>query len=586
MNPAHLFRFQNRFIHAFVFFGLFVCIILQALAQSPPPPIDAGALQQNLERQLPLPSPLPLPEPGRPEIVTPKDPKAKEVRVTVRRFELEGVKTIPEERVQAILQPYLNQSLTFDELQKVCDTIMAFYNSNGFKVQATLPPQKIADGVVRILVTEAKLSEVIVDSSKGPTRFSKDSVIAYFTKANPIGTPLNTQALERTSLILNETPGVIVVSQLQPGQNTGETAMRVDLTDGPLVQGKVEANNYGSRSTGQNQGIIAFNLNNPTGIGDQAAVNGIYSEGSQYIQGAYSLPIARDGLRLGIAGTYLNYKNVSNYGYPNGGYGDAWTSGLNLAYPLVRRQGTNVNTTLAYDIKSYMNKNMLTNNVISAYDIQNVTVSFSGNHYDGFGGGAITAGSVGLVLGNLSISPTSSSGFGQYTPSNFTKITFSANRNQQLHAQMGTSVYIGISGQFSSVNLNSAEQFYLGGPYGVRAYPSSQSGGSQGGLATIEFRQQLPKSIQGSIFFDAGMVQQYKDPNTYSLVKGLTNANNTYWLQGVGVGAKWNYQGWNLGAIVAWQIGQNPLYSFNGQQVAVDGTNTNPRGWITASYQF
>jgi hemolysin activation/secretion protein len=553
-------------------------------AQANQPPIDAGALQQGLEKQLPMPSPLQLPQPA-PEPVKPKDPKVQEVRVDVKRFVLEGIKTIPEDKVQAILKPYLNKSLTFDELQKVCDVIVDFYRQNGFLVQATLPPQRIADGVVRIAITEAKLSDVIVDTTKGPTRFSKDSVRAYITDANPIGSPLNTQAIERASLILNETPGVIVESKLEPGQNPGDTALRMDLADGPLIQGKAEANNYGSRSTGQNQGIVAFNLNNPTGIGDQASVNGIYSEGSQYIQGAYSLPVTRTGLRLGASGTYLNYKNVSNYGYPNGGYGDAWTAGVNLAYPLIRRQGTNVNTTLGYDIKSYMNKSFLTNAVISAYDIKNITFGISGNHYDGFGGGAISAGSLGFVIGNLAISPTSGQGYGSNTPTSFTKITFSANRNQQLGSATGTTLYVGISGQVASVNLNSAEQFYLGGPYGVRAYPVAQGGGSQGGLGTIELRQQLPYNVLGSIFFDAGVVQQYKNTPAGNW-QGATNANNTYWLKGAGFGAKWNYEGWNLGAMVAWQVGQNPLYTYTGQQVAVDGTTTNPRGWVTASYQF
>jgi len=556
-------------------------------AQVPPqqrPPIDGGALQQGLERQLPMPSPLPLPEPSR-EPEKPKDPKVKEVRVDVKRFELEGVKTIPEEKVQAILKPYLNKSLTFEELQKVCDVIVDFYRQNGLLVQATLPPQRIADGVVRIAITEAKLSQVIIDTPKGPTRFSKDTVTAYITDVNPIGSPLNTQAIERASLLLNETPGVIVASQLQPGEAPGETALKMELTDGPLIQGKAEANNYGSRSTGQNQGIVAFNLNNPLGIGDQASVNGIYSEGSQYIQGAYSLPVSRDGLRLGVSGTYLNYKNVSNYGYPNGGYGDAWTTGVNLAYPLIRRQGTNVNTSLGYDIKSYMNKSYLTNSVISAYDIKNITASISGNHYDSFGGGAISAGSIGIVLGNLAISPTSGAGYVANTPTSFTKVTFSANRNQQLVADGKTTLYVGVSGQMASVNLNSAEQFYLGGPYGVRAYPVAQGGGSQGGLGTIELRQQLPYNVLGSIFFDAGVIQQYKNTPSGDW-QGATNANNVYWLKGTGFGAKWNYEGWSLGAMVAWQVGQNPLYSYTGQKVAVDGTTTNPRGWITASYQF
>lgn len=577
--------------HQFIARSLFILAALwshsfvnQVMAQANNPPLDAGALQQGLERQLPMPSPLPLPEPTRPDTTKPKDPKAKEVRVDVKRFELEGVKTIPEEQVQAILKPYLNQSLTFDDLQKVCDVIMEFYNKNGFKVQATLPPQKIANGVVRILVVEAKLSKVMVDTPKGATRFSKDSVIAYLTEANPIGDSLNTKALERASLILNETPGVIVATQFEPGENTGDTAMRVELADGPLIQGKAEANNYGSRTTGQNQGIVAFNINNPSGIGDQISVNGIYSEGSQYIQGAYSLPVNRDGLRLGASGTYLNYKNVSNYGYPNGGYGDAWTTGVSLAYPLIRRQGTNANASLAYDIKSYMNKSFLTNSVISAYDIKNITASVSGNHYDSFGGGAVSAGSMSFVLGNLAISPTSGPNFGQYTPTSFSKFTFSANRNQQLLSDFGTTLYAAVSGQLASVNLNSAEQFYLGGPFGVRAYPTSQAGGSQGGLGTIELRQQLPQNVTGSVFFDAGVVQQYKNP--FPNWQGLTNANNTYWLKGAGFGAKWNYEGWNVGAMVAWQVGQNPLYTFTGQKVAVDGTTTNPRGWITASYQF
>jgi hemolysin activation/secretion protein len=134
------------------------------------------------------------------------------------------------------------------------------------------------------------------------------------------------------------------------------------------------------------------------------------------------------------------------------------------------------------------------------------------------------------------------------------------------------------------VNLNSAEQIYMGGPYAVRAYPVAQGGGSQGGIGTVELRHQFPERITGSVFYDIGLVQQYK--NTYPGWQGLTNANNTYSLQGAGFGVKWDWEGWNLGAMVAWQVGKNPLYSSTGQQVATDGTTTNPRGWFTGSYQF
>ena len=170
------------------------------------------------------------------------------------------------------------------------------------------------------------------------------------------------------------------------------------------------------------------------------------------------------------------------------------------------------------------------------------------------------------------------------TPSNFSKLTFSSNRNQQLVEDGATTLYTSLSGQFASTNLNSAEQFYLGGPYAVRAYPVAQSGGSQGGLFTIELRHQLQPGINVSSFFDAGVVQQYKF--MYPGWQGLTNANNTYSLMGAGLGVKWDYEGWNIGAMVAWKIGQNPLYNSYGQAVNTDGTTTQPRGWVTASYNF
>jgi hemolysin activation/secretion protein len=154
--------------------------------------VDAGALQQNLEKQLPLPSPLALPE-----AVKPTSPqresaaKAGEVRFTVNSFVLEGVKTLPEATVQETLKAWVGKSVNFDDLQKACDAVVELYRKNGMTVQAILPPQKIDAGVVKILITEAKLSEVIVDTPQGDTRFGKQRAAEYITYANPIGAPLN-----------------------------------------------------------------------------------------------------------------------------------------------------------------------------------------------------------------------------------------------------------------------------------------------------------------------------------------------------------------------------------------------------------
>jgi len=584
--PHIFFSTKKTLSRAIRFLSLMVLTLSPIVASAQ---IDAGALQQGLEKQLPMPSPLALPEPTAKEPLRPSEPSQGDVRFEVKSFVLEGVSLLPEAEVQAILKPWVGRPVNFDDLQKACDAVMDFYRKGGYTVQAILPPQKIANGVVKILVTEAKLSNVFVDTPNGPTRFSKETAAEYITYANQVGQPLNTRAIERALIILNETPGVMVSSQLEPGQKDGETALRLQLTEPQWYQGKVEANNYGSRSTGANQGVLALNFNNPTGIGDQASVNGIYSEGSQYVQGSYSAPVSRDGLRLGASGTYLNYKNVSNYATSaGGGYGDAWTGGVSAAYPLIRQQGTNVNASVNYDVKSYSNSNLYTKQTISDYNIKNLGLGLSGNHYDGFGGGGVSAGSVNLVFGNLDIlAAGAANGYGQFTPSTFTKFTFAGNRNQQLTEDGQTFLYVAMSGQLASVDLNSAEQIYMGGPYAVRAYPVAQGGGAQGGIGNIELRHQFPERITGTLFFDIGMVQQYKSNTTYELLKRGTNASNTYTLMGTGFGVKWDYEGWNLGAMVAWRVGNNPLYSGSPPTaVNTDGTTTNPRGWVTASYQF
>jgi hemolysin activation/secretion protein len=133
-------------------------------------------------------------------------------------------------------------------------------------------------------------------------------------------------------------------------------------------------------------------------------------------------------------------------------------------------------------------------------------------------------------------------------------------------------------------NLNSAEQFYLGGPYGVRAYPVAQAGGAQGWLASVEYQHQFPEKWTGLLFVDAGRVQQYK--YTYANWQGNTNANNSYGLYGAGVGLRWIRDHLTVSTSLAWKIGNNPLHNQQGLAVDVDNTSRSPRMWLAASYSL
>ncbi|MFZ2541410.1 MAG: ShlB/FhaC/HecB family hemolysin secretion/activation protein, partial [Gallionella sp.] len=181
-------------------------------------------------------------------------------------------------------------------------------------------------------------------------------------------------------------------------------------------------------------------------------------------------------------------------------------------------------------------ENKQLNDVIASFPIdkqvQLATVGLTFNHEDKFGGGGITLFNLTLATGSLSMDDASLSDDKLLAQTNgaFTRFAFGLNRLQRLSDSYSLS--LALSGQYANKNLNSSEQFSLGGANGVRAYPQGEAFGDEGRLATVELRRNFTQSLQGLMFFDAGSVIINHDPylagsNTRSLSGG-----------GVGVNAK------------------------------------------------
>lgn len=541
-----------------------------------------GTLRQGIEQQLPQPNFLPLPE--APATKQPQ-PQAKPdaVKVVVKGFKFSGVTLLPEQQLKDSLASWLGKSWSLEELQQVNEVVSNEYQKLGYLVQSNLPPQKIGeDGIVLIGVLEAKFGGVNVEAEKD-SRMSGDRVKQFVLEANQVGEFLRTDKIERSVYILKEVPGIAVATEIEPGSRDGEANLKLKLENAPLIGGRFETNNYGSRTTGQLQYSTFVQLNNPLGLGDQITLNGLASEGSQYAQAGYSLPVGYSGWRAGVTASYMDYRTIGIF---SGSAGRSQTLGASLTYPLLRSQSTNANLGFNYDQKTYLNADSSTDAVKSSYIITNYSATLSGNHYDGYFGGGVTSGSATLTIGNLSFNTDSPSTYGVYTPQQFKKVNFSLSRNQQIVPDE-TVLNISLSGQLSDSNLDSAERFYLGGAYGIRAYPTAQGGGSQGVSMTVELQQQFPNRIVGSFFVDAGHIQQYVNP--YDGWQGSTNANNEYNLFGFGVGAKWTYEKATFSGSAAWRIGQNPLYSYTGEQVNADGRAYDwyvPYVWLQVQYPF
>lgn len=543
---------------------------------------DAGALQRELQLQLERQTvPIPLKKPP-PQEITQNSPDDK--KVLVKGFTFKGNTLLSNDQLQEIVKKWNNREMTFADLRSVTAAIQDAYGRNFRIARANIPPQEINDGVILIEIIEAKLGKVLIEPADKnlPLRADISKVREYFTQSADGDTLINTQPFERSLNLINELSGMRADGEFAQGGQPGTSDFQIQLADGPFFTGQAILSNNGSYSTGVAQGIVNLFFNNLSGDGDQATLDVVQSWGSTYSQLGYVTPLGHDGWKVGLQGNYLSYQTLADWN-PVQSTGTSNTIGINSSYPLFRYRGDSANLKFALDYRQY--KNQASNSVVSDYAITAFNASVNGTFADSVSS-AINYNFTGTV-GNLDINNSGQKiqdSNGPQTAGGYVKLSFNVSRNQTLEFLDSTIWLISASGQISSKNLNSSEQIYLGGPYAVRAYPVAQGGGSQGVVLINELQHRLNAQWQLGIFGDVGYIDQYV--STYSNWEGLTRADKTYFLSSVGLTARYIIQKLSVNAVLAYRVGENPLYNSSGQQLNTDNAYRSLQGWIRATYIF
>jgi hemolysin activation/secretion protein len=183
----------------------------------------------------------------------------------------------------------------------------------------------------------------------------------------------------------------------------------------------------------------------------------------------------------------------------------------------------------AFDDKNFDNKDI--NATSTRYDVRNFTLGLIGNRFDRWGGGGANFASLTVTTGDIDLG-TLDTNENVALEGRFTKLSYLLSRQQAVSNQI--SFYAALSGQLADSNLDSSEKFYLGGANGVRAYPSSEGGGSEGAMLNLELRYRLMPNLVLTGFYDWGQVNQNHD----NAIASPANPNR-YDLQGAGVAAAW-----------------------------------------------
>ena len=491
-------------------------------------------------------------EPYKPEAVEPGGAKVKLEKITFY-----GNTAFNETKLMAAAGKVVGNEFDLAGLQKIADRIAEYYRRHGYLfVRVVLPPQTIGTGRVKMEIIEGRYGEL---------RTSGDAKLAAAAQKwlLPLGegNVIRQEELERSTLLLSDLPGVLTQPVMRPGLRVGTGDLDVAVKSQDKYNFNVGVDNHGSRFTGYYRARGNLAINSPTMLGDQLLIGVVRSDSNLTLGNTnYSRPLGTNGLRGQVGLAYTSYSLGKEF---SGRSGTALVASTGLTYQLVRSNLANLTVGASLVRKS------LSDSSISSIDkkyTSAIPLSLQFDIRDQLMGPAITFGSVAYTFGSLT-DPLSRSATSTNKEGLYKKFNVDVIRQQQLPRD----VLISIRGsaQYTNQNLDSSEDFMLGGPTGIRAYPTGEAAGDRGWLTQLELQRRYG-DYTPYMFYDYGRI----DTNAR-----LTNGTRlSKQRAGAGLGLRYNTGNLIADAIVARRTSSDLAES--------DTTHPAVQAWVTMTYRY
>ena len=342
------------------------------------------------------------------------------------------------------------------------------------------------------------------------------------------------------------------------GDQLGSTDLVVRVQEERRLYVTPSFDNYGSEVTGDLRGLLDFQFNNLFGVADQ--MRGYILQTFEPANGTYgglnfNFPFGRNSIGLGAAANQFDVGGVANFE----------TLGIN---------GTVDQADIYWD-RTFANgrffqasgrlgvavKHAITTSDTLAVDLDEDKLSVVNLGFDFFvaskSGRGFSVGAIEVHAGipdwlgsmdEFGNGGTSSRQGGDKTfaGGDFTKYVF--NFQQLFRLSANNSLVLRVDGQWTDDMLVALEQYAIGGPQNVRAYPIAQRLVDSGGSATLEWVINAPgfadkPSIGNRTWGEIFQVSLYADYAYGEVNNPLESQEPTVDFSGYGLGLQFNVQG-------------------------------------------
>ena len=421
---------------------------------------------------------------------------------------------LTKEQLDAIAAPYIGRKVDISEIQRIVKGVNDLYAEKGIvTAAATLPPQNLKDGLLKIALTEGKLGQIVI---KGNTR-TNDEYIRGQVRTQP-GQVVDVPLLTREIAGFNKTGVAQVQASLGSGASFGLTDIQLAVIEPPALSVSLFGDNQGIESVGKYEGGFLIQGYAPLGVDDRLTVYGVGSRGNLDGNFAYSLPFDLSGGRVGASYTKGHIYVVQGPFVPLDIKGQSEVAALNATQPVF------VNSNFFLLATGSLSRSISSSTQTDIPITDNQTFKETAGFSIGYQNEKFSA----------SVSPTYSAAQTEFkvvdTQQHFS--LYDGIFASSLRLPLEFVATLAGAFQVSSAQLISGDQlFQIGGPTTVRGYTTALAAGATGFYANLELHHNLGAAAPGAdifAFYDRGSV--------YSTSPTVVT------LQSVGTGLSYNFK--------------------------------------------
>lgn len=170
-----------------------------------------------------------------------------EERFDIFEYRVLGNSVLPAIELETTLYPLLGEHKTLTDVEQARTTLERLYKDRGYgTVFVDIPEQSVADGIVRLNVTEGTINRVQVTGSRF---FSNREIRAAVPAAQPGVVPHLPTVQDEITALNRQTSDRSVVPVMRAGPRPGTVDLRLQVSDELPVHGSVEVNNQYTKDT-------------------------------------------------------------------------------------------------------------------------------------------------------------------------------------------------------------------------------------------------------------------------------------------------------------------------------------------------